>query len=55
MKWGNVLFLWRGQKVLDKCDHRKRGNEREREREREREIESVIYMRLFQGDKFVHL
>ena len=33
MKWGNVLFLWRGQKVLDKCDHRKRGK-RERKRER---------------------
>ena len=48
MKWGNVLFRWRGQKVLDKCDHRKRGK-------RERENESVIYMRLFQGDKFVHL
>ena len=29
--------------------------EREREREKERENESVIYMRLFQGDKFVHL
>ena len=44
MKWGNVLFRWRGQKVLDKCDHRKRGKrERERESEREREWKRYIW------------